>query len=46
MSRTIAEPFQTVADGQDTGQPPYLYPDYRSTELRAPKRPPVILPHT
>jgi protocatechuate 3,4-dioxygenase beta subunit len=26
--------------------PPYLYPDYRSTVLRAPKRPLVILPHT
>jgi protocatechuate 3,4-dioxygenase, beta subunit len=26
--------------------PPYLYPDYRSTELRAPKRPFAILPHT
>jgi protocatechuate 3,4-dioxygenase, beta subunit len=26
--------------------PPYLYPDYRSTELRAPKRPLAILPHT
>ena len=46
MSRAIAEPFETVADGQDAGQPPYLYPDYRSTELRAPKRPLVILPHT
>jgi protocatechuate 3,4-dioxygenase beta subunit len=26
--------------------PPYLYPDYVSTRLRAPKRPLVILPHT
>jgi protocatechuate 3,4-dioxygenase beta subunit len=26
--------------------PPYLYPDYRSTELRAPTRPLTILPHT
>jgi protocatechuate 3,4-dioxygenase, beta subunit len=26
--------------------PPYLYPDYRSTELRAPQRPLVILPET
>jgi len=26
--------------------PPYLYPEYRSTELRAPKRPLAILPHT
>ena len=27
-------------------QPPYLHPDYRSTVLRAPKRPLVPLPHT
>ena len=26
--------------------PPYLYPDYRATTLRAPKRPLIILPHT
>jgi protocatechuate 3,4-dioxygenase beta subunit len=26
--------------------PPYLYPDYVGTRLRAPKRPLVILPHT
>ncbi len=26
------------------GHPPYLYPDYKSTRLRAPKEPPVILP--
>ena len=25
-------------------EPPYLYPDYRSTELRAPKHKPVRLP--
>ena len=32
---------------QITGpDPPYLYPGYRSTELRAPKRPLTILPHT
>jgi protocatechuate 3,4-dioxygenase beta subunit len=29
-----------------SGDPPYLYPDYRSTERRAPKSPLVILPHT
>ena len=28
----------------DTGHPPYLYPDYKSTRLRAPKEPLVILP--
>ena len=27
-------------------QPPYLYPEYESTRLRAPGRPLVILPHT
>ncbi len=26
--------------------PPYLYPDYKATRLRAPKKPLVILPHT
>jgi len=26
--------------------PPYLYPDYVATRLRAPKRPLIILPHT
>jgi protocatechuate 3,4-dioxygenase beta subunit len=26
--------------------PPYLYPDYVATRLRAPKRPLVVLPHT
>jgi protocatechuate 3,4-dioxygenase, beta subunit len=28
------------------GQPPYLYPDYKSTRLRAPEKLLVILPHT
>ncbi len=31
---------------EDTGQPPYAYPDYRSTELRAPEKPLIILPKT
>ncbi|MEJ7872409.1 MAG: protocatechuate 3,4-dioxygenase subunit beta, partial [Rubrobacteraceae bacterium] len=31
---------------EDTGQPPYSYPDYRSTELRAPEKPLIILPKT
>jgi protocatechuate 3,4-dioxygenase beta subunit len=30
----------------DRVDPPYLYPDYVSTRLRAPKSPLVILPHT
>lgn len=29
-----------------TSQPPYLYPEYKSTPLRAPKRPLVPLQHT
>jgi protocatechuate 3,4-dioxygenase beta subunit len=32
--------------GEDAGQPPYLYPDYVSTRLRAPKEPLIILPRT
>jgi protocatechuate 3,4-dioxygenase, beta subunit len=30
----------------DHGDPPYLYPDYRATPLRSPKRALTILPHT
>jgi protocatechuate 3,4-dioxygenase, beta subunit len=29
-----------------SGQPPSLYPPYRSTVLRAPRKPLVVLPHT
>ena len=46
MSRRAVDALRTIADGQDPGQPPYLYPDYRSTQLRAPKRPLVVLPQT
>lgn len=31
---------------EEAGQPPYLYPDYVSTRLRAPKKPLIILPKT
>jgi protocatechuate 3,4-dioxygenase, beta subunit len=31
---------------EDNGQPPYLYPDYVATRLRAPKKPLIILPKT
>ena len=31
---------------EDAGQPPYLWPDYVSTRLRAPLRPLVIVPET
>ena len=46
MSRRAVDALRTITDGQDPGQPPYLYPDYRSTQLRAPKRPLVVLPQT
>ena len=39
----------TVAAGfarQDGGQPPLLFPDYRSTVLRAPAHPPIAAPLT
>jgi protocatechuate 3,4-dioxygenase, beta subunit len=31
---------------KDNGQPPYLYPDYVATRLRAPEEPLIILPET
>jgi len=34
------------ADLAGNSSPPYLYPDYVATRLRAPRRPLVILPHT
>ncbi len=37
--------LEVVRDGEGP-HPPYLYPDYRSTELRAPRRPLLLLPHT
>jgi protocatechuate 3,4-dioxygenase, beta subunit len=44
MSRP-AVTLERVHDGEGP-HPPYLHPPYRSTELRAPKRPLVLLPHT
>jgi protocatechuate 3,4-dioxygenase, beta subunit len=44
MSRA---PIERVADGADgTVNPPYLYPSYRSTRLRSPLRPFVMLPES
>ena len=41
------EPLETIADeARDGGDPPYLYDDYRSTTLRAPRESLVIVPHT
>jgi protocatechuate 3,4-dioxygenase beta subunit len=34
--------YRPVADG---AQPPLVHPDYRSTVLRGPQRPPLLLPH-
>jgi protocatechuate 3,4-dioxygenase, beta subunit len=35
-----------VVDARREAQPPYLYPDYVATRLRAPKEPLIILPKT
>ena len=34
------------ANEEEAGQPPYLFPDYVSTRLRAPSKPLIILPKT
>src|SRR5262245_35259119 len=40
-------PLEEIADGERPGvDPPYLFPEYRSTAGRAPKNPLLILPHT
>jgi protocatechuate 3,4-dioxygenase beta subunit len=41
-----ARVLEAVADPVEGPNPPYLYPDYRSTRLRAPKRPLLLLPQT
>ena len=35
-----------IFDARQETQPPYLYPDYVATRLRAPKKPLIILPRT
>jgi protocatechuate 3,4-dioxygenase beta subunit len=43
----VAAALGLLADGETTaGHPPYLFPDYVGTRLRAPKQPLVILPGT
>jgi protocatechuate 3,4-dioxygenase beta subunit len=37
--------LEELADGA-VDQPPYLFPDYRATRLRAPSKPLLLLPHT
>ena len=46
MTRRAVQQLRVIRDGFDPDHPPYLHPAYRSTELRAPKRPLMILPHT
>jgi protocatechuate 3,4-dioxygenase beta subunit len=35
-----------AGEREDASQPPYLYPDYVATRLRAPERPLILLPHS
>jgi protocatechuate 3,4-dioxygenase, beta subunit len=44
MSRAVPT-LESITDG-DGPNPPYIYPEYRSTILRGPKRPLLLLPHT
>jgi protocatechuate 3,4-dioxygenase, beta subunit len=46
VTRRTVQQLRVIRDGFDPDHPPYLHPAYRSTELRAPKRPLLILPHT
>jgi protocatechuate 3,4-dioxygenase beta subunit len=38
--------LEVVSDSSEGADPPYLYPEYRSTTLRAPTRPLLLLPQT
>jgi protocatechuate 3,4-dioxygenase beta subunit len=44
----VTEPLKEIRDEErpEGANPPYLAPDYRSTQTRAPKKPLLILPHT
>jgi protocatechuate 3,4-dioxygenase beta subunit len=41
--KTLILPYRRTLPGS---QPELLYPAYRATTLRAPKKPPILLPHT
>src|SRR3712207_7749175 len=41
-----SEPIGHQHDGEAGVHPPYLYPDYKATRLRAPEKPLVILPES
>ena len=43
---TRSESTPSAKRSREDEDPPYLYPDYVATRLRAPKQPLVILPHT
>jgi protocatechuate 3,4-dioxygenase, beta subunit len=45
-SATRNEGVDQAGPQPDSGDPPYLWPDYVATRLRAPSRPLTILPHT
>ena len=45
MTEQAAQRPET-AEPVDGSQPPYLFPDYVATRLRAPKRPLTLLPHS
>ena len=42
----MTEPPVGHASAETVTDPPYVYPDYRSTRLRGPKKPLVVLPQT
>jgi protocatechuate 3,4-dioxygenase beta subunit len=42
---TDPQPAARAGESDDATDPPYLYPDYGATRLRAPSRPLVLLPH-
>ena len=46
MSSRPATELEHVRDTDDGPHPPYLYPDYRSTVSRSPRKPLLLLPHT
>jgi protocatechuate 3,4-dioxygenase beta subunit len=46
MTETVDIPPLAAYERDEGVHPPYLYPPYRATQLRAPARPLVFLPHT
>jgi protocatechuate 3,4-dioxygenase, beta subunit len=43
---TTGQPLRGYRRDDPGARPPYLFPDYRATRLRAPRRPLTLLPHT